>query len=140
MSTLARPRTSHQVVLDGVGSARSRRLVAADSWYGWTGAKGPKQRHLFTPKGGWPLTLAGLWERWKPPEGDPVESFTIVTQPAAAPLNDIHDRAPVVIWQEDRRRWLSVGQEVSDLIGPESVDRFDVQPISGAEMHGADAL
>ena len=114
--------------------ARRRCLVPADGWYEWTGAKGSKQRHLFTPKDGGPLTFGGLWERWKGSEGDPLESFTIVTQPAGAPLNEIHDRAPVVIWQEDRKRWLSVGSDVSDLIGPESVDRFDVRTISEDEI------
>lgn len=114
--------------------ARRRCLVAADGWYEWTGAKGAKQRHLFTPKHGGALTFTGLWERWKPPEGDPVESFTIVTQPAGAPLNAIHDRAPVVIWQEDRKRWLSVNSDVTELIGPESADRFDVRPIFEAEV------
>ena len=117
--------------------ARRRCLVAADGWYEWTGDKGAKQRHLFTPKGGGPLTFAGLWERWTSPEGEPVESFTIVTQPAGAPLNDIHDRAPVVIWDEDRNRWLSLTQDVSDLIGAQAAERFDVRPISEDEVRSA---
>ena len=45
-----------------------------------------------------------------------------------APLKAIHDRAPVVIWQEDRKRWLTVAEDVTDLIGVKSPDRFDVQP------------
>ena len=57
-----------------------------------------------------------------------------MTQPAGATLNGYHDRAPVVIWREDRKRWLTVGSEVGDLIGPESADLFDVTPISDAEV------
>ena len=119
---------------------RRRCLVPADGWYEWTGAKGAKQRHVFTAQDGEPLTFAGLWERWKAPgEGEVVESFTIVTQPAGAPLNGFHDRAPVVIWQEDRARWMTIGEDVSDLLGPESPDRFDVRAITDAEI-AAEAL
>ena len=57
-----------------------------------------------------------------------------MTQPADAPLNAIHDRAPVVIWQEDRKRWLTVGADVVDLIGAQSSDRFDVRSISEEEI------
>lgn len=117
--------------------ARRRCLVAADGWYEWKGPKGAKQRYVFKPKDGSPHTFAGLWERWKPPEGDPVESFTIVTQPAGAALNAYHDRAPVVIWEAGRNRWLSVSADVGDLIGPESADRFDVTPITDAEIAAA---
>jgi putative SOS response-associated peptidase YedK len=52
--------------------------------------------------------------------------FTIVTQPAGAPLNGYHDRAPVVLFSEDWKRWLDPSSNVDDLLGPESVDRFAV--------------
>ena len=42
-------------------------------------------------------------------------------------------------WHDGRKRWLSVGEDVTDLIGPESADRFDVRPIAEAEVYaGAD--
>ena len=114
--------------------ARRRCLVPADGWYEWTGEKGAKQRWLFTPTDGEPLTFAGLWERWKPAEGEPVESFTIVTQPPGAVLNAYHDRAPVVIWPRDRERWLTAGEEVEDLIGATAAECFNARPITEAEI------
>ena len=114
--------------------ARRRCLVLADGWYEWTGPKGSKQRWLFTPRDGEPLTFAGLWERCTTSDAGEVHSFTIVTQPAGAPLNGYHDRAPVVIWPTERARWLQAGTDVADLIGPESVDRFDARPITDAEI------
>ena len=117
--------------------ARRRCLVPADGWYEWTGAKGAKQRWLFTPKDGQPLTFAGLWERCKTSDAGEIESFTIVTQPAGATLNAYHDRAPVVVWPEDRNRWMEAGTAVKDLVGAESADRFDVNAITDAEIAAA---
>ena len=108
--------------------ARRRCLVPASGWDEWTGPRGSKERWTFTARDGAPLTLAGLWDRCETSDCGVVESFTIVTQPSGAPLNAYHDRAPVVIWAADRERWLTPGAEVSDLIGPESVDLFAVRP------------
>lgn len=113
--------------------ARRRCLVVADGWYEWTGPKGSKQRWLFTSRNGEPLTFGGLWDRCTTSDVGEIESFTIVTQPAGAPLNGYHDRAPVVIWPADRERWLTAGTEVADLIGPESADAFHAVPISKDE-------
>lgn len=106
--------------------SRRRCLVPADGWYEWTGAKGAKTKHLFTARGGEPLTFAGLWETWRGPEG-PVESFSIITQPAGAPLNGYHDRAPVVIFAADRARYLDLSIDPTPLLGPESPDLFNVE-------------
>ena len=107
---------------------RRRCLVPASGWDEWTGEKGEKQRWTFTARDGEPLTFAGLWDRCETADEGMLKSFTVVTQPAGSPLNGYHDRAPVVIWRGDRERWLTAGEDVSDLIGPESPDLFNIQP------------
>ena len=109
---------------------RRRCLVPASAWDEWTGDKGAKQRWTFTAKDGQPLTFAGLWDRCETSDEGVVESFTIITQPAGSPLNGYHDRAPVVIWQEDRKRWLTLGHDITDLLGPESPDRFEIENVT----------
>ncbi|MDB5700799.1 MAG: response-associated peptidase [Sphingomonadales bacterium] len=110
--------------------ARRRCLVAADGWYEWKGERDDdpkkKQPWLFEPSDGEPIMLAGIWDRCETPDQGPVESFTVVTQPAGAPLNGYHDRAPVVLFEQDWSRWLDLSADVGDLLGPESVDRFAV--------------
>jgi putative SOS response-associated peptidase YedK len=106
--------------------AKRHCLVPATGWYEWTGQKGAKTKWWFTPKSGELLTFAGLWERCNTADQGEVESFTIITQPAGAPLNAYHDRAPVVIFPEHRRQWLDVTQDSSTLLGPESPDLFKV--------------
>lgn len=84
----------------------------------------PGLRWSFTAKGGEPLTFAG-GDRCETADEGVVESFTIVTQPAGSPLNGYHDRAPVVMWQEDRKRWLTVTEDVTDLLAAQSPHRFE---------------
>ena len=99
-----------------------------DRWCAWTVLKGLKQGWLFTSRSGEPLTFGGVWDRCKTSDGGELQSFAIVTQPARAPLNGYHDRAPVVIWPADQTRWHTAGTEVADLIGPESADAFPFRP------------
>ena len=74
--------------------------------------------------------FAGIWDRCDTADLDPVDSFTIVTQAAGAPLNGYHDRAPVVLFGQEWGRWLMGEADVSDLLGPESPDRFSVAKVS----------
>ena|ERR1700712_3083089 len=85
-----------------------------------------KQPWLFEPRDAEPIMLAGIWDRCETTDQGPVESFTIVTQPAGASLNGYHDRAPVVLFGPDWERWLNLEDSVDNLLGPESADRFIV--------------
>lgn len=110
--------------------SRRRCLVAADGWYEWKGEREDdakkKQPWLFEPRDGAPIMLAGIWDRCETTDQGLVESFTVVTQPAGAPLNGYHDRAPVILFGPDWSRWLDLEADVDDLLGPESIDRFTV--------------
>lgn len=109
---------------------RRRCLVVADGWYEWSGPREgeekKKQPWLFMPRNGEPIMFAGIWDRCDTTDQGPVESFTIVTQPAGSPLNGYHDRAPVVLFGNEWARWLDTDADVTDLLGPESRDRFEV--------------
>lgn len=109
---------------------RRRCLVPADGWYEWMGPREDddkkKQSWLFEPRDAEPIMLAGIWDRCETTDQGPIDSFTIITQPAGAPLNGYHDRAPVVLFGPDWKRWLDLDAEVDDLLGPESADRFTV--------------
>ena len=78
--------------------------------------------------GGEPIAFAGIWDRCETSDVGTVESCTIVTQPAGAPLNGYHDRAPVILFLGDWARWLDLEADVNDLLGPESKHHFDIVP------------
>ena len=105
--------------------ARRRCLIPASCWYEWTGAKGAKQKWRFTEKDQPWMCFAGVWDQCITTDAGEVTSFTIVTQPAGAPLNAYHDRAPVVLPRGAWSRWLDPRADVVDLLGPESPDRFE---------------
>lgn len=106
---------------------RRRCLVVADAWYEWQGEGKPKPMYRLSPKGDTPMAFAGLWDRCTTADCGDVESFTIVTQPAGSPLNTVHDRAPVVLFQNEWSRWLDASAHVDDLLDCESADRFDIE-------------
>ena len=54
---------------------------------------------------GKPLAFAGLWDRWRGPDGD-LESMTIVTTAANALIQPLHERMPVILPPEHYAEWL----------------------------------
>ena len=104
-------------------------LIAADGLVEWKGEGTPKPKFTIEPRNDEPICFAGLWCRMRRDEDGEAESFTMVTQPSGAP-SDMHDRALVVLWQDDRARWLGLEADVDDLLSAEPADRFTVRPFA----------
>ena len=85
---------------------RRRCLVPASGFFEWTGVPGSKQPHALTVPGRELIAFAGLWESWRPPEGEAVETFTILTTEANAAVAPLHDRMPVVLEEAAYETWL----------------------------------
>lgn len=88
-------------------AVRSRRcLVPATGFYEWKGLPGRKQPYAITTDR--PLfAFAGLWESWAPPEGKPIETYTIITTDANPAIASVHDRMPVILPREAEETWLT---------------------------------
>jgi putative SOS response-associated peptidase YedK len=75
--------------------------------------------------------FAGLWERWKAPHGEKIETFTIITGEPNDLIRPLHDRMPVIIAPEDFDTWLGGSpEEAQDLLKPFPSERMDTYPIS----------
>lgn len=95
---------------------RERRcLVPADGFYEWETAGKAKQPYYVAAADGKPIAFAGIWDRWKPPEGEVVESFSIITTDANATIAPIHDRMPVVLPREAWDVWLAPTTPIAEL-------------------------
>jgi putative SOS response-associated peptidase YedK len=85
---------------------RRRCVVPVTAFYEWTKIDGRTQRFVFRPNQGAFLSLAGLWETWRAPEGKKIGSFTVVTVPPNALVAPIHGRMPAVLDPASVERWL----------------------------------
>jgi putative SOS response-associated peptidase YedK len=121
---------------------RRRCLVLADGFYEWVAGDGGKQPYRVAFDDDRPFAMAGLWERWTPPqtqtglgdfasggeasrEADVLETFTVVTTEPNEVIAPLHDRMSVVLAPDEESTWLHGDpDEVSDLL--------DTYP--GAEM------
>ena len=89
---------------------RQRCLVLADGFYEWKRV-GPKEKqpYNFGMLDDSVFAFAGLWERWRDPAGETVETCTILTAKPNALVADVHDRMPVILSAEDYDLWLDPG-------------------------------
>jgi len=115
---------------------RRRCLVPADGFYEWKPVGGRKQPYYIRAKSGAPLAFAGLWETWEGPNGEEVDTATIITTRANRLLGEIYDRMPVIIPPEAFDLWLDCGNvdavTASALIAPAPEDLLETYPVSMA--------
>jgi putative SOS response-associated peptidase YedK len=85
---------------------RRRCLVPADGFYDWKVEGGRKRPYCVRPKNGEPIAFAGLWETWIGPNGEELETATIITTNASRDLAVLHDRMPVIVPPDAFDFWL----------------------------------
>lgn len=85
---------------------RRRCLVPADGFFEWQQRGRQKQPVYICRLDKAPFAFAGLWERWEPSEGEPIESCTILTTEPNDLLRPIHNRMPVILAPQDYEVWL----------------------------------
>jgi putative SOS response-associated peptidase YedK len=85
-----------------------RCLIPADGFYEWQALPGSKikQPWFIALQDREPMAFAGLWERWRNPEGEELESCSIIVTDANQIMRPIHDRMPVILAPEDWGAWL----------------------------------
>jgi len=113
---------------------RRRCLIPASGFYEWSEAKGGRKRPYFVHASGEPLlALAGLWERWRTPSGERLETCVIVTTEATQQLAAIHDRMPLLVPRAAHAVWLDphTGLEEAGALARE-VPPLEVHPVGFA--------
>jgi len=99
-----------------------RCLVPADAFYEWQRTGTTKQPFCFEVNDGEIFAFAGLWDRWKDPNGQWIRSFSILTTIPNSVTSAVHDRMPVILNKEDYDLWLDPGmnnvEALADLLKP----------------------
>jgi putative SOS response-associated peptidase YedK len=113
---------------------KRRCLVPADAFYEWQRIDTKtKQPFAFGLQSGDPYAFAGLWERWRPKEGEPLETFTILTSDPNALAEPVHNRMPVILNPHDYSRWMEPGDPSRpplDLLRPYPAEKMYSWPVS----------
>ncbi|MGH2480111.1 MAG: SOS response-associated peptidase [Ktedonobacteraceae bacterium] len=87
---------------------RGRRcLVVADGFYEWRSEGKEKTPMYITLQEDQPFAFAGLWDVWKNPDGEPVQSCTIITTPPNELMATIHNRMPAILRPGAYEDWLN---------------------------------
>lgn len=84
-----------------------RCLVLASGFYEWQTKGTRRQPYRIAPRTAGLFAFAGLWEKWAPELGEPVETFAIITTRANKLLSEVHEHMPVIIAPADYQRWLT---------------------------------
>ena len=114
---------------------RARRcLLPADGFYEWQGERRARRPFHLRLVGGGLFAFAGLWERWRSPEGELLETCSILTAEANAVVRPIHERMPVILAPGAYARWLDPELRdpaaLGDLLRPLQDDALELRPVS----------
>ena len=118
-------------------SAGCRRcLVIADGFYEWQRIdEKNKQPYAFALKDDEPFAFAGLWDRWKQPDGNWLISFAIITTGPNELTAKVRNRMPVIVKPADYNRWLTPSPDEPppiDLLRPYDADKMKAWKVGKA--------
>jgi len=112
---------------------RRRCVVLSDGFYEWREGPKPKTPMHIRLRGGGTMAFAGLFDTWRSPDGEVIDSCAIVTTDANALMAPFHHRMPVILAPGAREAWLAPGavepEEVRPLLvpfPPEAMEAFAV--------------
>ncbi|MEO0584916.1 MAG: SOS response-associated peptidase [Bacteroidota bacterium] len=114
---------------------KARCVVLADGFYEWKKLPSGKQPYRIMMEDERAFVFAGLYARWRSPEGPDIWSFSIITTEPNELTMDIHDRMPVILDQPQQERWLNAGESAEDLLEilrPYPAEKMKAYPVSSA--------
>jgi len=121
---------------------KSRRcLIPVDGFYEWARTQKAKQPYCFEVNDGELFAFAGLWDRWRNPSGNTVETCSILTTTPNAVTSPVHDRMPVILDPDCYDLWLDPGMmnvaAASELLKPFDAQQMRCYPVSTRINHVA---
>lgn len=111
-----------------------RCLIPADGFYEWRAMGRVKQPYCFEVGEGDVFALAGLWDEWKSPGGEVIESCTILTTTSNSLISEMHDRMPVIVPPDKYDIWLDPDvtdfDAIKEILKPYDADQMRRYPVS----------
>ncbi len=132
----ARSETVHEKPSFKQAFLARRCIIPASGFYEWEKAGKEKVPHYIHLRDGDVMSLAGLWERWKSPEGKELETCTILTTAANSLIKKVHDRMPVILHHAEFDLWLNRdiddANRLSELFHPYPADQLEEYVVNKA--------
>jgi putative SOS response-associated peptidase YedK len=113
---------------------KRRCLVIATGFYEWQVQGRTKQPMWIGLRSQQPFAFAGLWEHWKPAEGESLETCTIITTEPNDLMAPIHNRMPVILAPAAYDQWLDPlfqhVESLTALLRPYPSEELTAYPVS----------
>ena len=113
---------------------KHRCLIPASGFYESQKIGSRKQLFFIRPRdNGGLFAFAGLWEKWNNPQGQVVESCTILTTEANELMRPLHNRMPVILDPPSEDVWLdplSSADALGALFVPYASEAMEAFPVS----------
>ena len=104
----ARTETVHEKPTFRSAFISRRCLIPASGYYEWATEMGPyAPKQPFYIHGEGLIAFAGIWDRWRAPDGTYKESAALITRPAVEFLATVHHRMPTFLPRDRWSAWLS---------------------------------
>ena len=113
---------------------KRRCLIVATGFYEWQIQGRTKQPIWIGLRSHHPFAFAGLWERWTPAEGEPLETCTIITTEPNDLMAPIHNRMPVILAPTAYDQWIDPTlqhiEPLKALLRPYPSEELTAYPVS----------
>jgi putative SOS response-associated peptidase YedK len=111
-----------------------RCLVPASGYYEWQGEGREKTPYSIHPEDQPYIAFAGLYDTWTTPDGEDLDTFTIITTEADPLMAKLHHRMPVILARALEEAWLdpalTQANDVLDLLSRSTGLELDAYPVS----------
>ncbi len=111
-----------------------RCLIPADGFYEWRKMGSVKQPYCFEVGDRELFAFAGLWDERTSPDGEVIESCTILTTNPNSLVEDLHNRMPVIVAPDKYDLWLDPDvtdfEAIRDILKPYDAAQMRCYPVS----------
>ncbi len=116
------------------GLTENRCVVLADGFFLWKQiGKAKRVPYYFQQSDQKPFGIAGLWESYEDMDGNPANTFIMLTQPATTQVAAYQDDMPLIMTGELLKQWLDQAFDITEqarLFANAKTEKLKFHPVS----------
>jgi putative SOS response-associated peptidase YedK len=106
--------------------------IISNGFYEWKKEGNKKTPYYIKLKNDAPFSFAGLYDIWKDDKNNEIISCTIITTQANEKVAQIHDRMPVILDEDETKKWVNSEndfEKLKDLLIPRKSDEIELYQV-----------